>query len=314
MANAIIYLHYYMPIEMSNLVTLDIKVLVANPWSDYELIDSGDKRKLERFGQFKLVRPEPQAIWNPGLNGKDWDQADAIFYQGKEESGSWEKKNKALPDKWKASYKGVPFWIRLTSFKHVGVFPEQVPQWDILTQTIQATPKRQLSVLNLFAYSGIATMVAAGVGAHVTHVDASRNAIGWARENQSLAGIDPQGIRYILDDARKFVKREIRRGKSYDVIIADPPAFGRGPEGEVWKLEDSLESLMADCKNILSQDPVLFILTTYAIRASALTVRNIVNDALQHFGGETSAMELALQESSKGRLLSTAIASIWRKT
>ncbi len=290
-----------------------IKTLIATGWTDYKLLDSGNQLKLEQVGPYKLVRPEPQAIWNPALDHSEWDNADAYFKQSSGENGIWEKRNRNLPQKWPVHYKDLRFYSRFTSFKHLGFFPEQSPYWDMITEKINQSEK-QVTILNLFGYSGLASLAAAAAGAsEVVHVDASRSAIGWAMENQKYSGLENKRIRYLVDDVKKFIQREARRGRKYDGIIADPPAFGRGPSGEIWKIEDSLKELIGECQGVLSDNPLFFIVTTYAIRASALTVRNILQDVMREYGGSSTAVELILKEESKRRLLSTSISAFWTK-
>ncbi len=290
-----------------------ISVLVADDWVDYELIDSGNRLKLERFGSYTLIRPEPQAIWKPALKDNIWGKADALFHQGKVETADrWEKRNNNIPQTWPLSYKHLRFYSRFTTFKHMGFFPEQASYWDIISSNLEKTNNKQARILNLFGYSGLASLAASAAGAgEVIHVDASKNAIAWSMDNQRLSGLRDKKIRYIVEDVRKFIRREFRRGKRYEGIIADPPVFGRGPQGEIWKLEDSLEELVNDCVDILSDNPLFLILTTYAIRASALTLKNIFDNKVKGFGGNIRATEMALREKSGGRILSSAISAYW---
>ncbi|MDO8514926.1 MAG: class I SAM-dependent methyltransferase, partial [bacterium] len=227
-------------------------------WTDYELIDSGNGKKFERFGQYTFVRPESQAIWFP--KNTNW-QADGVFV-GDEEAGRW-RFNQPVPQRWEMIYGGIKFWAEATPFRHLGVFPEQFSQWEWMVS------KKPQNVLNLFGYTGIASLILAKNGTKVTHVDASKKTIFWARENQKLSGLEDKPIRWIFDDALKFVEREARRGVKYDGIILDPPKFGRGPAGEIWKIEESLPALLLECANILCEKPLFVNLTTYAIRLSS---------------------------------------------
>jgi 23S rRNA (cytosine1962-C5)-methyltransferase len=282
-------------------------------WPEYELLDSGNGTKLERFGTFFLNRPEPEAIWKPALPEKEWAKADATFIAGRgEESGQWQF-CKQIPDRWWINYKQIKFWLQLSFSRHIGVFPEQAVQWDwILNQSIPAN-SRPLKVLNLFGYSGIASLAAASTGAQVTHVDASPKAVRWARENQELSGLANAPIRWIVDDALKFVRREIKRGNRYDGLILDPPKFGRGPKGEVWEFYKLLPALLADCCAVLVDDPCFLLLTAYAVKASSLTLLEVIEELMSSFSGTTSAGELLLQEKSAGRYLSKAIFAYWSK-
>ncbi|MGB8645191.1 MAG: class I SAM-dependent methyltransferase [Anaerolineae bacterium] len=305
--------------------------LECPPWADYELLDSGAGYKLERFGSYRLVRPEPQAMWRRALAEKEWQAANAVFagkeeqepgtsrgsvpprgpaeVRGEEGSGRWEMRG-AMPDRWQMRYKGLAFWAQLTSFRHVGVFPEQASQWE-WAQDLIKNAGRPVRILDLFGYTGLASLTAAEAGASVTYVDASKKVMAWARENQALAGLGDRPIRWLVDDALKFVRREARRGSKYDAIILDPPKFGRGPQGEVWKLDEMLPALLADCRAILSERPLFVLLTAYAIRASALSLYYTLGDVLADLKGTTTAGELVLSEKSAGRKLATAIFASW---
>lgn len=284
-----------------------IEVMVTDGWQDFELVDSGDGKKLERFGQVRLVKPEPQAIWKPKLPASEWQKADAEFIPGKGETGRWNY-GRNLPESWRIEYKDLSFLTRFTAFKHNGLFPEQAPQWDFIANCVRSRSGKT-TVLNLFGYTGIASLAAANAGAEVVHVDASKKAIGWAKENQVVCGVPKGSIRFILDDAVKFVQREIRRGRKYDAIILDPPSFGRGPNNELWRFSEDFSDLVASCQHLMSKDPLFFIANTYAIRASSLTVQNVLREYMP--GGSVKAYEIALREKSGGRLLSTAISALW---
>lgn len=284
--------------------------LASPAWTDYELIDSGAGSKLERFGPYRFVRPEPQAIWQPALPRKQWDAADAVFRAGDgQDGGRWHVQN-PIPERWEMRYRDLRFWAQPTPFRHLGVFPEQANHWDWMTDLIDNS-RRPANVLNLFGYTGIASLAAAAVGARVTHVDASKKTIGWARENQALSGLDDRPVRWILDDALKFVKREVRRGAQYDGIIIDPPPFGRGPKGEIWRLEESLPIMLDECRQLLSQRPRFVVVTAYAIKTSALGLYYLLRDMLGDLGGAFATGEMVNVERSAGRLLPTAMFARW---
>lgn len=281
-------------------------VLSTQGWEDYELLDSGNGLRLERFGKYRVVRPDPQIIWKPTLSQVEWDNTDAVFDKDKER---WINKNH-VPAKWLLQYKNLSFYAELSPFKHTGVFPEQSLQWAWMKEKIEKE-NRQLNILNLFAYTGIASLVAAEAGAKVTHVDASRPTIGWARENQVASKLADKPIRWILDDASKFVQREIKRGVRYDGIIMDPPVYGHGPKGEKWNFSESFPRLLELCKQVLSEKPVFVIINAYAISSSALMLENILKDFSKDLGGKIEVGELALQEKDSDRLLSTGIFGRW---
>lgn len=286
-------------------------ILQASPdWQDYELVDSGDGFKLERYGKYLLKRPEPEAIWKPALPTSKWNEAQAYFRTTNEENGGHWEPLKPMDERWMMRYKQLKFWTQLSASRHLGVFPEQASQWDWLAGKIQSAD-RPLQVLNLFGYTGVASLAAAAAGAKVTHVDASRKVISWARENQELSGLSDRPIRWILDDVMKYIHREARRGGQYDGIILDPPKFGRGPRGEVWEFYKLLPELLQGCRQILSKEPRFLILTAYAVKASALTIYYAVDEMMRNYGGKTEAGEVILQEKSAGRLLSMAIFSRW---
>ena len=281
-------------------------------WDDYALLDSGHGRKLERYGRYRIVRPEEQAIWTPRRSAADWDSADATFVGiGDDEAdGRW-RYRKPIGETWPLAYDGIGFLGRFTSFRHVGVFPEQVVHWDWMRDRIVAA-KRPTRVLNLFAYTGIASLIAAKAGAEVVHIDASKKAIGWARENQEVAGFGDKSIRWICEDAVKFVEREQRRGNRYEGIILDPPKFGRGPNGEVWDIFAALPNLLRACVSLLSDSPLFLILTAYSIRASFLSIHELSAECLAERGGLLESGELVISESGEGgRKLSTSLFSRW---
>lgn len=272
-------------------------ILTPSGWTDYELLDSGNAHRYERFGKITVIRPDPQAIWKPQL--ADW-KADATFTE------KWQGK---FPDRWEMKYKDLKFWAKLTPFKHTGVFPEQSIQWDWMTDLLKKRP--DANVLNLFGYTGLASLNAAAAEAKVTHVDASRASIGWARDNQAASGLEDKPIRWILDDALKFCERELRRGVKYDAIIMDPPIYGHGPDGQVWKFQDSFPKLMEVCRQLLSDNPLFILINAYAISASSVMLENVLADTVKDFGGTVESGELALEQKS-GRLLSTGIFARWQ--
>jgi len=286
-----------------------IHTLSPQNWVDYELLDSGDGAKLERFGKYVLVRPDRGILWQRSLSAESWDAADAEFVPAENAEGRWERK-RDVPERWLMRYGNLSFWARLTPFRHTGVFPEQAPHWDWMSEKIKSA-ERPVSVLNLFAYTGIATLAAANAGASVTHLDASKPAIAWAGENAEASKLRDKPIRWILDDAIKFVKREGRRGKRYDGIIIDPPVFGRGPQGEVWRFAKSFPLLIQACKTILSEQPLFVVTTAYEIEESSLMLGNILADWLGARGGTISMGELVLQSKASHRPLSTSVYARW---
>ncbi|MFZ2102437.1 MAG: class I SAM-dependent methyltransferase [Oricola sp.] len=281
---------------------------------NYALLDSGDGEKLERYGPYLIVRPEAQAIWAKKLSLAEWAKADAIFTGDTDEEGlgRWRFPAGPLDETWEMAFDGIPYFGRFTSFRHVGVFPEQAVHWRDIADRI-AGSKRPLRVLNLFGYTGVASLVAAKAGAHVTHVDASKKAITWARENQELAGLADKPIRWICEDALKFVLREARRGNRYDIILLDPPAYGRGPAGEVWQLFENLAEMLDTCRDILSDEPVMLTLTAYAIRASFFAMHEMMRDVFTGYDkpGLIQSGELIIRAEAGDRALSTSLYSRW---
>lgn len=287
-------------------------VLLDSPdWTDYELLDSGGGKKLERYGPYLFVRPEHQAIWKPALGEKEWQRAEAVFQPTGEESGGHWKFNRQIGPAWPMRYRDLRFQAQANPSRHLGVFPEQAAHWDWLQDQIRSAG-RPVRVLNLFGYTGLATLAAAQAGAQVTHVDASKKAIEWARANLALSGLSDRPVRWLVDDAEKFVRRETRRGTRYEAIILDPPKFGRGPAGQVWEFFESLPELLDNCRLILSERPLFVLLTAYAIRASALSIHYALNEALGNLPGSLTSGELILRERSAGRVLSLAIFSRWQ--
>lgn len=278
--------------------------------AEYELLDSGEGEKLERYGKFILSRPDPQALWNKLLPDSEWQRADAFFARSGMKGG-WKKKSN-LPEKWKIEFAGLKFFIKPTAFKHTGLFPEQEPNWQWIIKNIKSAG-RPISVLNLFGYTGGATLASLSAGAEVVHVDGSKSAIAWAKENATLSGLVDKPVRWILDDAREFVKREIRRGKRYDGIVMDPPAFGHGPKKELWKIENDFLGLMKLCQDILSDAPLFFLINGYSAGYSAIAYGNNLLSFKEKFGGEIEKGELTIEESGRGRLLPAGIFARWSR-
>ena len=306
--------------------SLAFTFLESSRWTDYALIDSGDGLKLERFGNYVFVRPESQAMWKRALDS-EWKNAHAVFVStGEESGGHWDFKKK-VEERWEMRYDlpltpnpssaplhsgrgGLRFWTMTTPGRHLGVFPEVAAHWDWFSGLI-ADSKREINVLNLFGYTGLASLAAAAAGAKVTHVDASKKSVNWARENQALSRLDDKPIRWIVDDAVKFVQREARRGVKYAGIVLDPPKFGRGPKGEVWEVYKSLPDLLETCRQCLSSNPLFVVTTIYAVRASAIHVAQAMEEMMKGFGGNVDSGELVTREQSKGRLLSQAVYARW---
>ena len=288
--------------------------LFCTGWADYALIDSGAGRKLERFGPYHFIRPEPQALWAPFRDEQIWHAHDGMFNAQNDETGRWVMR-KTLPPKWEMQFEALRFYAQPTPFRHLGFFPEQSPHWQwAAEQSRNFTQKyqRPLKLLNLFAYSGLASLHAAQAGAEVTHVDASKKAIAWAFDNRNLSGLEQHPIRFITDDAMQFVKREIRRGRTYDAIILDPPKYGRGPKGEIWQMYEHLPALLTSCRALLSATPQFVILTLYAIRLSRLALLSALADSLAGLGGGISAGELAIREErTHGRAIGQALYARW---
>ena len=283
----------------------------------FQLIDSGNGEKLELYGDYRIVRPEAQALWQPSLARHHWENVDAVFTGDTDEDGMgrWRFPKGALGETWPMKLLDVDFLGRFTSFRHVGVFPEQQAHWSWMKNAVEKAG-RPVKVLNLFGYTGVASLVAASAGAEVTHVDASKKAIGWARENQTLARMDKKPIRWICDDAMKFIQREERRGNHYDVILTDPPKFGRGPNGEVWQLFDHLPLMLDICRELLSPKALGLVLTAYSIRASFYSIHELMRETMRGAGGVVESGELIIRESgldghTPGRALSTSLFSRW---
>jgi len=292
-------------------------ILLKNqPDTDYALLDTGDGQKLERYGTLTIIRPEAQAMWQKSMTSQAWSNADAIFTGDTDEEGlgRWQFPKHQLGETFAMHWDGMAYFGRFTSFRHTGVFPEQAAHWRFMMEQISTAleaGRDQPRILNLFGYTGIASLVAARAGAHVTHVDASKKAIGWARENQELAGLDDRPIRWICEDAAKFCEREVRRGNRYDGILLDPPAYGRGPKGEVWQMFDDLPYMVDLCRELTSEKPLFTVLTAYTIRASFLAIHELMQEVYGDAGGLLESGELAIQQQNSGRCLSTSMFSRW---
>ena len=282
-----------------------LETLVAEPWPDWGLIDSGDGRKLERYGPVLVERPEPQAMWAPA--GADWDP-DATFVPGSDEEGGgrWVR-HREIPPAWELSRDRVRFRASLTPFRHLGFFPDMAPQWDWMRKRAA-----DADLLNLFGYTGVGSLLLSEAGGRVVHVDASKKSVEGGKANAALSGLP--GIRWIVDDASKFTAREVRRGRRYDGILLDPPKFGRGPTGEVWRLEEDLAPLLADCRKLLDSDSRFLVLTVYAVRMSALAIGELVKQVLADLGGTVELGEMSVREEARGLLLPTAIFARWSRS
>ena len=276
---------------------------LADGWRDFEVLDTGDGQKLERWGQVILSRPDPQVIWPKG-NPRTWQEAQAHYTRSEKGGGAWEFYDK-LPERWVISYRDLKFYVYPTGFKHTGLFPEQAANWDAMRALIRKrqNQKEPVRVLNLFAYTGGATLACAAAGAHVTHVDAAKGMVAWAKENRELSGLPETSFRFIVEDALAFVKREARRGNTYDGILMDPPSYGRGPTGEVWKLENELYGLVSACTEVLSEKPLFFFINSYTTGLQPAVLSNILRKTVgAKKGGIVDAQEVCLPVASGGVL------------
>ena len=281
---------------------------VSTQWKDYELLDCSGGEKLERWGKYVLRRPDPQAIWQTPKDGA-WERADAVYRRSETGGGRWVRSR--VPDSWQIRQGDLTFNVKLMNFKHTGIFPEQAANWDFIGSTIRAAG-RPVSVLNLFAYTGAATLAAAAAGAGVCHVDAARGMVSWARENASASGLADRPIRWIVDDCRKFVEKEIRRGRTYDAIIMEPPSYGRGPTGEVWKLEDSLWDFLQLCTGVLSEKPLFVLISSYTTGLSPSVLTYLSETVFTaRFGGRSESRELGLPVTQSGLVLPCGSACRW---
>jgi 23S rRNA (cytosine1962-C5)-methyltransferase len=284
----------------------ELTTLIAEPWEDWGLIDSGHGRKLERYGPVTVVRPEPQAMWAPASN--DWDP-DATFVPGSDEEGGgrWVQ-HRPVPAQWTLRRGAVRFHASLTPFRHLAFFPDMAPQWDWMRDRAA-----DADILNLFGYTAVGSLLLSEAGGRLVHVDASKKSVEAGKDNAKLSGLADRPIRWIVDDAGKFTAREVRRGRRYGGILLDPPKFGRGPEGELWRLEEHLAPLLADCRQLLDADSRFLVLTVYAVRMSALAVGELVRHVLADLGGTVEVGEMAVREEARGLLLPTAIFARWNK-
>ena len=287
---------------MSNLATI-----IAEPWADWGLIDCGNGQKFERYGAVSVVRPDPQAMWAPA--GQNWDP-DASFVPGSDEEGGgrWVQ-HRPVPQQWALSRDKVRFNASLTPFRHLGFFPDMAPQWDWMEKRADGA-----DVLNLFGYTGLGSLLLSEAGARLVHVDASKKSVEQGKENGRLSGLDDRPIRWIVEDASKFTAREVRRARRYDGILLDPPKFGRGPAGEIWRLEEDLAPLLADCRKLLDANSRFLVLTVYAVRMSALALGELVKQLFGDLGGSVEMGEMAVREEARGLLLPTAIFARWTRS
>nr|QGT51021.1 SAM-dependent methyltransferase [uncultured Firmicutes bacterium] len=289
-------------------------MFLANQWKDYEIIDAKQGEKLERWGKFILRRPDPLAVWDiPARDASpEWGKAHARYLRSKSGGGHWETFAK-LPDMWKIQYRNLTFGLKPMGFKHTGLFPEQAANWDWFSRLIQDSGRKDIKVLNLFAYTGGATVAASAAGAAVCHVDAAKGMVNWAKENAALSGLSERPIRYIVDDVKKFVSRELRRGNQYDGIIMDPPSYGRGPSGEVWRIENELFPLVRDCAALLSDRPLFFLINSYTTGLSGSVLRNVVKlTVMKRFGGDLQVDEVGLPITNGGLVLPCGYSARWQ--
>lgn len=286
---------------------------VADQWKDYELIDCSSGEKLERWNREILIRPDPQVIWKSEKAHRLWAQPSAKYHRSRTGGGKWQL-FKRVPPSWQIRYKDLTFNIKTMGFKHTGLFPEQAVNWDFVRDIIKNCGREEVKVLNLFAYTGAATVACLKEGASVVHVDASKGMTTWAKENAAASGVDEGDVRWIVDDCIKFVQREIRRGNKYDIVILDPPSYGRGPKGEIWHLEDSLYDFMLTVEKVLSDEPLAVILNSYTTGLSASVMKYILDDiVVNKRGGSTTADEIGLPVTASGGVLPCGATAIWLK-
>lgn len=290
---------------------MQTRLLVADDWTDYALLDSGDGLKYERFGAQRVIRPDPQAFWTPDRPHGQW-QADAVFdaKAGDDDRGHWQVTSARAQDQWTMRWNELTFNVRRTPFRHLGIFQEHSVHWTFAQEKIRAA-RRPIKVLNLFGYTGMASLACASAGAEVVHLDASPKSNGYGRDNQALSNLNGQTIRWIADDAMKFIAREHRRGNTYDGIILDPPKFGRGPKSETWRFEEDFPALMDGVRALLSPDPLFMIVTAYAVRLSYLAIAQTVGDRVKDLGGGMEIGEMAIPQDGSDRLLPTALYARW---
>ena len=288
---------------------------IADQWEDYEVLDTSDGEKLERWGKYLLVRPDPQVIWNTEKKHGGWKKRNAHYRRSSKGGGEWEFFD--LPKQWQVSYRSLIFQLQPFSFKHTGLFPEQAVNWDwfggLIRKEKENHPDKEIKVLNLFAYTGGATVAAAAAGAAVTHVDASRGMVSWAKENAALSGLSNAPIRYIVDDCQKFVEREIRRGNHYDAVIMDPPSYGRGPKGEIWKIEDSIHGFIRLCTSVLTEQPLFFLINSYTTGLQPAVLSYLLGLELKPFEGKTISNEIGLPVTESGLVLPCGASGRWQR-
>jgi 23S rRNA (cytosine1962-C5)-methyltransferase len=294
----------------------EIKIFYTKDWADYELLDTGEGEKLERFGKYVFARPYEESVWpkcsTPSVQ-QMWESADGKFWSSKVGAKpGWQMLSRIPLDRWEMEYKRVKFWASPTPFRHLGFFPEQANHWDFIENKIKKAG-RPIKFLNLFGYTGVASLFALRAGAEVTHVDASKQALKWAKENENLSSgvLDGKTMRVIEDDVLKFLEKEIKRGNKYDAVIMDPPKFGRGPKGETWKIEEMLPKLLEQVKKVLSDKPIFVILTSYATDSSALALGYALSETMKSFGGQVEVGEMCVLEKSNDRLMSLAHTTVW---
>ncbi|MGN0484054.1 MAG: class I SAM-dependent methyltransferase [Lachnospiraceae bacterium] len=283
-------------------------MFLADHWKEYEVIDTSQGEKLERWGDYLLVRPDPQVIWHTPKNHRGWKRPNAHYHRSNKGGGEWEFFD--LPEQWDLTYGSLTFHLKPFHFKHTGLFPEQAVNWDWFGKKIR-NANRPIKVLNLFAYTGGATLAAAAAGASVTHVDASKGMVTWAKENAVASGLKDAPIRWLVDDCVKFVEREIRRGNHYDAIIMDPPSYGRGPKGEIWKIEDCIYNLVELCAQLLSDNPLFFLINSYTTGLQPAVLSYLLNTALKKYNGIVTADEVGLPVSSNGLVLPCGASGRW---
>lgn len=285
---------------------------IADGWKDYEVIDCSDGEKLERWGKYILLRPDPQVLWSTPKKNPNWNKLNGHYHRSNKGGGEWEFFS--LPKQWTINYRDLTFNLKPFSFKHTGLFPEQAANWDWFSKIIKESGRKDVKVLNLFAYTGGATCAAAKAGAAVTHVDASKGMITWAKENAVSSGLADAPIRWIVDDCVKFVEREIRRGNKYDAIIMDPPSYGRGPKGEIWKIEEKIHPFIQLCSKLLSDKPLFFLVNSYTTGlAPAVLTYMISTEVKARYGGHVISDEIGLPVSDTGLVLPCGAAGRWQK-
>lgn len=292
---------------------------IADNWKDYEVLDTSSGEKLERWGNYILVRPDPQVIWNTARKDRRWKEPNGHYHRSSKGGGEWEFSR--LPQEWDIQYssprsQNLTFHLKPFSFKHTGLFPEQAVNWDwtssIIRESLDRNPSRGIRVLNLFAYTGGATLSAAAAGAHVTHVDASKGMVGWAKENAAASGLSDAPIRWLVDDCVKFVEREIRRGNTYDAVIMDPPSYGRGPKGEIWKIEDSVYPFIELTSKVLTKEPLFFLINSYTTGLQPAVLTYMLETAIaSKYGGQVHSSEIGLPVSSNGLILPCGASGRW---